>query len=78
MKQACYTKEDAIRGAVQEMENCCAYLTIGRKLRAAMCYGSACVYDEMLSDVFGVFLEEENEHYKAMLDIWYDAAREGA
>lgn len=74
-KHASFTKEEAKKNAITEMENCCAYLSIGDKRKAAISYGSASVFEEMLVDVFDLWLDEEDEHYKNMLEIWNEASK---
>ena len=72
---ATFTKRDLIENATKHMENCMAYLTIGDKKMAAINYGAASVYEELLNDVFDVFLDDEeegDEHYRNMLEIWWN------
>lgn len=69
MKYISFTREELEKNAITAMENCMAYLTMGKTKLAAINYGAAETWSEMLSDL-GVYLEESNEHYADMLDIW--------
>lgn len=68
----CFELDEVEQNAIKEMENCMAYLTIGNMERASMCYGSASVWDSMYNDMTGDFLEDMNEHYGNMSDIWLE------
>ena len=64
--------EDIKHDAIQHMENCMAYISISNHRMAHINYGMASVYESLLIAEEGVVLEEINEHYKTMLDIYYE------
>ena len=57
--------------AIQHMENCMAYISMNNHRMAHVNYGMASVYESLLAEA-GIILEEVNEHYKTMLDIYYE------
>ena len=63
--------EDIKHDAIQQMENCMAYISISNHRMAHINYGMASVYESLLAEE-GIVLEEINEHYKTMLDIYYE------
>ena len=63
--------EDIKHDAIQHMENCMAYISISNHRMAHIKYGMARVYESLLIGE-GIILEEINEHYKTMLDIYYE------
>lgn len=63
--------EDIKHDAIQHMENCMAYISISNHRMAHIKYGMARVYESLLMGE-GIILEEINEHYKTMLDIYYE------
>ena len=63
--------EDIKHDAIQHMENCMAYISISNHRMAYINYGIASVYESLLIGE-GIILEEINEHYKTMLDIYYE------
>ena len=63
--------EDIKHDAIQHMENCMAYISISNHRMAHINYGMASIYDSLLAEE-GIVLEEINEHYKTMLDIYYE------
>ena len=64
--------EDIKHDAIQHMENCMAYISISNHRMAHINYGMASVYESLLIAEEGIVLEEINEHYKTMLDIYYE------
>lgn len=62
---------DIKHDAIQHMENCMAYISLGNHRMAHVNYGMASIYESLLAEV-GIVLEEINEHYKTMLDIYYE------
>ena len=64
--------EDIKHDAIQHMENCMAYISISNHRMAHINYGMARVYESLLLAEKGIVLEEINEHYKTMLDIYYE------
>lgn len=63
--------EDIKHDAIQHMENCMAYISLGNHRMAHINYGMASVYESLLAEE-GIVLEEINAHYKTMLDIYYE------
>lgn len=63
--------EDIKHDAIQQMENCMAYISNGNHRMAHINYGMANIYESLLAEE-GIVLEEINEHYKTMLDIYYE------
>ena len=63
--------EDIKHDAIQHMESCMAYISISNHRMAHINYGMARVYESLLFGE-GIILEEINEHYKTMLDIYYE------
>ena len=63
--------EDIKHDAIQHMENCMAYISMSNHRMAHVNYGMASIYDSLLVGE-GIVLEEINEHYKTMLDIYYE------
>ena len=63
--------EDIKHDAIQHMENCMAYISISNHRMAHINYGMASIYDSLLAEE-GIVLEEISEHYKTMLDIYYE------
>lgn len=63
--------EDIKHDAIQHMENCMAYISISNHRMAHINYGMASIYESLLAEE-GIVLEEINEHYKTMLDIYYE------
>ena len=63
--------EDIKHDAIQHMENCMAYISLGNHRMAHINYGMASVYESLLIGE-GIVLEEINEHYQTMLDIYYE------
>ena len=63
--------EDIKHDAIQHMENCMAYISMSNHRMAHVNYGMANIYDSLLVGE-GIVLEEINEHYKTMLDIYYE------
>lgn len=74
----CFELEEVEGNAIKEMENCMAYMTVGNMERASMCYGSAAVWDSMYNDMTGNFLEDQNEHYGNMTEIWLERKKNNA
>ena len=66
IKQLTFTVEDMKHSAVEYMESCITYLTVGDVDFAARDYGKAQVWAEMLDDI-GIVLEDEDEHFRAMM-----------
>lgn len=64
--------EDIKHDAIQHMENCMAYISMSNHRMAHVNYGMASIYESLLIGE-GIILEEINEHYKTMLDIYYEA-----
>lgn len=64
--------EDIKHDAIQHMENCMVYISISNHRMAHINYGMASVYESLLIAKEGIVLEEINEHYKTMLDIYYE------
>lgn len=54
--------------AVSEMEDMCAYLTVGDRRLAEIHRARAEVYEDMLSEM-NIELPLENEHYSTMMEI---------
>ena len=71
MKKITFTTEELKAKAVQEMETCMAYISLGDVRRAVETHAYAMVQDEMLVDL-DVYLDEEDEHYSDMIDIYHD------
>ena len=67
-------ESDLKQKAISAMENCMAYLAMGDMKRAHQCYGEATAFADMLEDE-GIFLEEKNEHFREMKDIYWEQAR---
>ena len=63
--------EDIKHDAIQHMENCMAYISMSNHRMAHVNYGMALIYESLLAEG-GIFLEVINEHYKTMLDIYYE------
>ena len=63
--------EDIKHDAIQHMENCMAYISMSNHRMAHVNYGMASIYESLLAEE-GIVLEEINEHYKTMLDIYYE------
>ena len=63
--------EDIKHDAIQHMENCMTYISISNHRMAHINYGMASIYDSLLAEE-GIVLEEISEHYKTMLDIYYE------
>ena len=63
--------EDIKHDAIQHMENCMAYISMSNHRMAHVNYGMASIYESLLVEE-GIVLEEINEHYKTMLDIYYE------
>ena len=63
--------EDIEHDALQHMENCMVYISISNHRMAHINYGMANIYESLLAKE-GIVLEEINEHYKTMLDIYYE------
>ena len=63
--------EDIKHDAIQHMENGMAYISMSNHRMAHINYGMASVYESLLIGE-GIVLEEINEHYKTMLDIYYE------
>ena len=68
MNRITITKEEAKENAIKAMENCMAYITVGRIKNALMSYGEADVWAELLTE-FGCYLIDEDEHFANMIDI---------
>lgn len=66
-----FSLEDIKHDAIQHMENCMAYISISNHRMAHINYGMASIYDSLLAEE-GIVLEEISEHYKTMLDIYYE------
>ena len=64
-------ESDIKESAISAMQNCMAYISAGNMRKAHIYFGQASVYDELLLDA-GIDLEEENEHYKEMKDIYWE------
>lgn len=62
---------DLKKQAISAMETCMAYLSSGVMMKAHQCYGEARAYEEMLFDE-GIDLEEKNEHYKEMKEVYWE------
>ena len=63
--------EDIKYDAIHCMKNCMAYISLGNHRMAHINYGMASIYDSLLAEE-GIVLEEISEHYKTMLDIYYE------
>lgn len=63
--------EDIKHDAIQHMENCMAYISMSNHRMAHVNYGMASIYESLLAEE-GIVLEEINEHYKTMLDIYFE------
>ena len=70
-----FTKEEIKRNAITCMENCMGDLTLGKIKLAHIDFGEACVWSGMLEDM-GIYLDEIDEHYNNMLEIYYDMTKE--
>lgn len=55
--------------AITAMENCMAYITLDDRKKAAMYYGEAETWAELLTG-FDIYLAEDDEYYADMLAIW--------
>ena len=63
--------EDIKHDAIQHMENCMAYISLGNHRMAHVNYGMASVYESLLFGE-GIIFGDINKHYKTMLDIYYE------
>lgn len=71
MKRVTFTVEELKTQAIKAMENCMAYITVGDIKLAIVYYGEASVWEGLLEDL-NIYLDEEDEHYAAMLEIYHE------
>lgn len=70
MKDAITLDKETIKSrAISAMENCMSYISLADRKKAAMYYGEAETWAELLME-FDVYLDEDDEHYADMLAIW--------
>lgn len=62
-------KETIKSRAIAAMENCMAHISLADRKKAAMYYGEAETWAELLTQ-FDIYLDEEDDHYADMLAIW--------
>ena len=67
------TKDELVEKAIKAMENAMAYLSLRNESMFYLDWGEASAYEDMLTEYFNCYLDEENEHYARMLELANEA-----
>ena len=64
------TANEAKERAIEHMKDCMSYITIGDMRWANISYGRADVYENIYFDLTGTYLDEIDEYYEEMQNIY--------